>query len=382
MEAVSAQKHSLFHIFAKEVLSLFVLPDKLKYAIKASLALVLAYLIPFSQGWEDGYTAAITVILIAAMGPLDASVIKGMMRVAGTVLGAVIGMTLIALLPQDRILYLILLSILVTIILYFGRAYKGDTTIFMLTALTMMLVFKEGEVDEVFMYGINRTFMTVLGIVIYTFIGILLWPARMENKRTKVAGALSETAGKFYSLKAQKDKKRDLIEKIIDLEQELKRSANGINETNSQMGVSPVQWQSILNDYIKITKLLYLLNEQEQVDQSQTLEKYLENFEQGDSDIKALFDSLTMLWQHHEPIDIPDTWKPKYRRDAIAKMGHLERASTIEAVRTTEMLHTRLCILAEKLNSMISPQPTSFEIEKMPKHRILSGLTLKTLKAR
>lgn len=366
MEAAAGQKKVSLRIVAGELLDLFSLSEKLKYAIKASLALVLAYLIPFSQGWEDAYTAAITVMLISVMGPLDASVIKGMMRVAGTVLGAIIGMTLIALFPQDRILYLILLSILVTVILYFGRAYKGDTTIFMLTALTMMLVFKEGEVDEVFMYGINRTFMTVLGIVIYTFIGVLLWPARLENERTGIAEALSRAAGRFYGLKAQKKEKRELIEAIIDLEQELQRSANGINETNSQMGVTPQQWQSILSDYAKIDELLYLLNEQEWVDRPQKLKKHLENFDRGDKEIKVLFEELVTLWQHQEPINIPDAWKPEYRPNTLIETGHLERASIIEDIRTTEMLHARLRILAEKLNSMISPQPTSFQIDKMP----------------
>jgi uncharacterized membrane protein YccC len=51
-----------------KILRTFTLSDKLKFAIKASLAMAFAYLIPLSLGWSQPGTAAITVMLIAAMG--------------------------------------------------------------------------------------------------------------------------------------------------------------------------------------------------------------------------------------------------------------------------------------------------------------------------
>ncbi len=40
----------------------------------------------------------------------------------------------------------------------------------MLSAMTTMAVFDNGNIDTVFMYGIDRTFITILAIAIYTLV--------------------------------------------------------------------------------------------------------------------------------------------------------------------------------------------------------------------
>ena len=67
---------------------------RLRFAIKTALSLTLAYLIPIAMGWPQPQTAAITVMLIAATGNLSESLQKGVMRVLGTVAGAIIGLSL------------------------------------------------------------------------------------------------------------------------------------------------------------------------------------------------------------------------------------------------------------------------------------------------
>ena len=69
--AVKEKKRSLGEMI--DNLLSFSLSDKLKFSIKASLSMALAYLIPISQGWNQASTAAITVMLIAAMGNLHYS---------------------------------------------------------------------------------------------------------------------------------------------------------------------------------------------------------------------------------------------------------------------------------------------------------------------
>lgn len=155
--------------------------EKMKTAVKSALALTLAYLIPFSQGWEQASTAVIAIIVISTTDTGAASYLKGFFRIVGTLTGAAAGMALIAWLPQDRMLYLVILSLLVTFFMYLSFAYQGDTTIFFLTALTMMMVFDSGNVDDIFLYGVERTFMTMFGVVIFTLVGLLLWPQKREE---------------------------------------------------------------------------------------------------------------------------------------------------------------------------------------------------------
>ena len=162
--------------------------------------MAFAYLIPFSLGWSQPGTAATTVMLIAAMGSVGDSVTKGALRVIGTVIGAALGMSLIGLFPQDRTLYLIFASIVVTVLLYLARAYKGDMTVFLLSAITLMGMFQNGEIDNVFIAGLDKTFMTIVGIAIYTFIGVFLWPVNVKDTSVQNAAALSETPIGFQNL--------------------------------------------------------------------------------------------------------------------------------------------------------------------------------------
>jgi len=148
---------------------------KLKHSLSASLSVALAFLFPMYFGIEDTSSAAITIMVIASSDSLNTSVLKGFYRVLGTFLGAIIGITLISLFPQERVLYLVILSIAVTITLYIARAYKGDKTIFLLTAMTMMMVFDGGNTDDVFLYATEKTIMTMIGILIYTFMSIYIF---------------------------------------------------------------------------------------------------------------------------------------------------------------------------------------------------------------
>ena len=168
---------------------------KARYAVKVGIALTLSILIPFALGWGNAATAAATVAVIAAGHTFDESVMKGLLRILGTLIGAVIGIALIAWFPQDRWLYLTLLSFFVGLFLYLGYAYQGDKTIFMLSAMTMMMVFKGGDTQNVFLYGIDRTMMTVLAAVLFMMVGVLLWPG--NEHRNSLTDSGIPTGAKF-----------------------------------------------------------------------------------------------------------------------------------------------------------------------------------------
>lgn len=149
----------------------------LKYSVKTALSLTLAYMIPMYMGWSQGNIAAITVMLIASAEGVKDSFLKGLVRIVATVIGAVIGLLLVALFPQERLEYLLVLSLVVSLFAYLYYAYQWDKTVFMLSAVMTMMIFLNGPQDA-FLYGVDRTFMTLFGIAIYTFIGVFLWPEK------------------------------------------------------------------------------------------------------------------------------------------------------------------------------------------------------------
>jgi len=153
----------------------FHLSSKAKFAIKASLSIVIVYIIAFYQGWQSPSTSAITISLVASIGSLQDTLKKGAFRTIGTLIGAILGMILIALYPQDRFDYLLSSSILVALVFYIGRIYRGDTTILFLTGMTIMLVFQNNQAQDAFIYGLNRTYMTIFGVMVYTIVDVMLW---------------------------------------------------------------------------------------------------------------------------------------------------------------------------------------------------------------
>ncbi|WP_415405773.1 FUSC family protein [Sulfurovum sp. CS9] len=377
--ATKEDKRSLMQII--DSLLSFTLSDKLKFAIKASLSMALAYLIPLSQGWSQPGTAATTVMLIAAMGSVGDSVMKGAMRVIGTIIGAAVGMTLIGLFPQDRDIYLLTVSIVATLFLYLARAYKGDMTVFMLSAVTLMMMFQNGEVDNVFIFGIDKTYMTIVGIIIYTLVGIFLWPVNLKDTSAENAAALSILQSKLYIQRdGEKKERKALHQKMISKEQLLGTSIIASDSSSMEMNFSKTQWYDIVHSYKKIDELLTLLSYHDKASYVDEFPSYVTNYQTIDTEILGLLEALPLAWKEQKEIEIPEALNYEYNISKVKELSQLDRADMSTTISDMVKLHTQLCKLAQKLNSLISPMPTLFTLEDIPKPATFLWFDMEDLK--
>ena len=341
----------------------FTLSEKLKFAIKTSLAMTLAYLIPFSQGWAQAQTAVITIMLIAVAGPVTESISKGLYRVVGTVIGAIIGMTLIAVFPQDRELYLISLSLLVTFTLYLTRAYKGDNTIFMLTAVTMMMVFQNGEVDDVFLYGLDKTFMTIFGIALYTFIGVFLWPVKSRDETLSSIASLIDAQSALYTNRnAAPEVRQTHLGTIQEKEKKLETAV--VSSISEETSLSLEQKNTLLINAKEINELVILLSYHNEAHEVQNYTRYVSNYTQADEEITALFKALKAAAKNEKVIEIPEKWEAVLVMENIKALSHIDRAALTTHILEMGKLHEKLRETAEKFNAVLSPYPTSFTLTK------------------
>ena len=341
--------------------------------------MALAYLIPFSQGWAQAQTAVITIMLIAVAGPVSESVSKGFKRVIGTVVGALLGMTLIAVFPQDRLLYLIFLSISVAFAFYLTRAYKEDNTVFMLMGVTMMMVFKSGEVDDVFLYGIDRTFMTIFGIALYTLVSIFIWPVESKDDTLDLASELLASQATLY---AHRDGEKEKIKALYEtLQTQEKKLSEAVITSNSDISdLTLAQKNSILQDIKKINELLMLLSYYDEAHFADKYKQYIENFPSVDADIVTLFQSLKSAIQTKKEIEIPEKWEAVYDREAIKTLSHTDRAAFASTILDISTLHETLRALAQKFNAVISPYPTHFTLTEMPNPSKFNWFDLEDMK--
>jgi uncharacterized membrane protein YgaE (UPF0421/DUF939 family) len=341
----------------------FSFSPKLKFAVKTSLAMMLAYLIPFSQGWTQPQTSVITILLIAVAGPVGESISKGVNRVLGTILGAIIGMILIALFPQDRMLYLLFLSLFVSFFLYLTRAYKADMTVFMLTAVTMMMVFKNGDVDDVFLYGIDRTYMTIIGIVIYTLIAIFIWPVKSKDNTLEHTMTLLGIQSDLYTHKSGTGQShKTLYEKLQSQEKILEESVITSDTSILTLG----QKNTLMHQAKKINEYLILLSYHKESQHRDKVTHYVSNYTEADKEIQSLFGALQNAIKEQKEIYIPPVWYPKYQTDTINSLPHTQQTVLNAIILEIEKLHYALRMMAEKFNAIISPSPTYFTLDIIP----------------
>jgi len=360
-ESVVEKENFLFETL--RMLLGLTLSEKLKFAIKTSLAMMLAYLIPFSLGWAQAQTAVITIMLIAVAGPVTESITKGLLRVIGTVIGAIVGMTLIGIFPQDRELYLIILSLFVTFTLYLTRAYKGDNTIFMLTAVTMMMVFKNGEVDDVFIYGLDKTFMTIFGIALYTFIGVLLWPVRTKDQTLTSIDDMIDAQSVLYRHRDAEAESRNADATTLQEKEKILETAV-VSPVGDEESLNLEQKNTLLVNAKEINELLILLSFHDKAHYANSYAHYVSNYDRADREIKVLFESLKEAVVNEKSIEVPEKWEAELDLENIQSLSHIDRASLTANTLEMGKLHESLRQLAKKFNAITSPYPTYFTLTK------------------
>src|SRR5215469_9250593 len=188
-----------------------LLSDRFKAAVKTALAMVLAYGVALSMDWDHAYWAGFSVAF-CSLSTIGESLNKGLLRLSGTFLGGVVALTLIALFPQDRWLFLIGMTIFTGFCTYmmFGisRWYFWYVAGFSVPLLALA-----GGANPLndFQTVVIRGEETALGIVSYSLVWLLIWPTSTRQAfedavrqltaahRQLTARYLSPTIGKSHA---------------------------------------------------------------------------------------------------------------------------------------------------------------------------------------
>ncbi|MBW2520536.1 MAG: FUSC family protein [Deltaproteobacteria bacterium] len=175
----------------------FQLSQRFKDAFKIAVAIVITYAIALSQGWGTPFWAGFAVAF-CGLTTVGDSLNKGLQRVFGTIFGASISLALLALCPQDRWAFMIALSLLVAFFTYM----MGSTTrwyFWFMAGITIPIVTVTAEPDALFNFhrAIMRSQQTTLGIVVYSFVSVLVWPV---SSRAAFEGSVRGVIGKQHQL--------------------------------------------------------------------------------------------------------------------------------------------------------------------------------------
>ncbi|MFA0085737.1 FUSC family protein [Vibrio sp. 10N.261.51.F12] len=351
-----------------------------KFATKVAVSLTLAYLIPFGLGWPQASTAATTVMLIASVGGQRESLEKGTLRVLGTVVGAVIGLLLVGLFAQERLLYMLSVSVIVSFIFYFRNAYQKDPTLFMLTGVMTLMTSNGGDATGAFIYGVDRAYMTIFGVVVYTLVGTYLFPNKIEQNLREMTQTTLQTQRDLFEsvvtllnihihsevaqpnhddnvkpstetkeLKTRIDKQ---IATLFKAQNELELRFANVSKECSEVSAHLREWKLVLHYTQNVTQLL--------------VSTAHGHFHHGNSqammrDYEAFIDDIDALFQRcHDEWHITDSSyrasenKIEIDAEVLGEAEHLSKATALTLAFVMNRLQSQLSRLAETISCIDS----------------------------
>lgn len=330
---------------------------KLQYAVKTALSLMLAYLIPMSLGWPQPQTAATTVMLIAATGMVSESLQKGVLRVLGTVLGAILGLSLIALFPQERMVYLLAVSCTVAVVIYLYNAYQGDSTVFMLTAVVTLMVFNGGDAEGAFLYGLDRAYMTAFGVIVYTVVASMLWPIKVaDNTRTLAAGLAASYHKAFGRLVHRDDEEEAALDDFLatllsDAEAFQSQFAMVKGHADGVVDYLP-EWNSVVSAYEELETLL--LPALKQVSSGRVdFGDYIDNYDSLLEHLDNLFKAVDGAWQGQRIVAQTPAKTIAFNIESLRSARHLEVAAVATRAELLQETQRVLLGLLKALDSLM-----------------------------
>jgi len=169
------------------------LSTRCQEAIKAGLAMAIAYGIALSMNWPKPHWAGIAVAMVS-LSTVGQSLNKGVMRLLGTLVGAAVALTIIALFPQARWALVAVLSVYVGICTYMLTGKKWQYAWFVSAFVCLVIAASADTASKpAFYVALERTLETGTGVLVYALVATFLWPQSSRGALEESSRTLAST---------------------------------------------------------------------------------------------------------------------------------------------------------------------------------------------
>ncbi len=169
------------------------LSDRAKDAVKVALAMVIAYAIALYMDWDRPYWAGLAVAFIS-LETSGQSFHKGLQRLGGTLLAAIMALTLLSLFPQQRWMFMIALSSYVFFCTYMMKSRRNPYFWNVAAFVTIIVAIDAAASDQPAFYtAVLRIQETALGVLTYSIISVILWPRTSAKTLVKTSKNLTQS---------------------------------------------------------------------------------------------------------------------------------------------------------------------------------------------
>lgn len=195
---------------------------ELKEAFKVSISLVIVYGIALKLAWFSPSWAAWAVVMISSAATTGLSIQKGLRRIGGTLIAGVFALTILAIAPQQRWLFIFLVGLW-----FYATTYKMLVDPkrayfwYQLSHVALIVaVIGPTSSDNIFTGATFRLMDALLGVTVYSLVSVLIWPINSMGAITKNSIGLLTAQLKTLNLNYYANTNNYDISKITELYKE------------------------------------------------------------------------------------------------------------------------------------------------------------------
>lgn len=167
--------------------------SRLLTAFLSALSITVSFGLAFYWNLDKPFWAGFSAMVVS-LSTIGQSVQKGVLRMVGTVAGAVAGLFLLALWGQERWPLLVMLGIYILIMVFWLLRSRQSSYFFYTSAIVAVLIVVQSRGGlPPFQLAVARLEETLLGIAVYTVLALIFWPR----------SSLDVLAGGVFALTAQ-----------------------------------------------------------------------------------------------------------------------------------------------------------------------------------
>lgn len=162
--------------------------------------MVIAYGIALSLDWDRPKWAGFAVAMIS-LNNVGQSLNKGAMRMLGTIVAGSMAFLFIALFPQQRWIFMVLLSGYVAICTYLMGGKKHQYFYNVCGFVCVIICLNGGaNATTTFQTAMARLQETGMGILVYSCVNILIWPQKSSKELHESAAKLVDLYGRMFNV--------------------------------------------------------------------------------------------------------------------------------------------------------------------------------------
>jgi len=155
---------------------------KLQEAFKLALSITLFYWFALSMDWAMPKYGVLAIALVSTT-TVGESLLKGFMRIVGTLAGAAVGLGLLFFFAQDPVGLVLTVAVLLVAAIYFMQTSRYPGAWLMMVIVGMIVwATGYGNADKAFHFAVFRTLETAAGVLAYMLVSVLLWPVSAEDR--------------------------------------------------------------------------------------------------------------------------------------------------------------------------------------------------------